>query len=89
MNKPKMLKSDVEDKVREILEREYGLSHEDVYNDSDFRDDMSLDSLDLVEFIIELEKEFGIGINDVQAEVLVESDFKNLITKLADHINII
>ena len=48
------------EKIREILEEELNIDPEDVNEDSDFRDDLGIDSLDLFELVMNLENEYGI-----------------------------
>ena len=48
------------EKIREILEEELNIDPEDVNEDSDFRDDLGVDSLDLFELVMNLENEYGI-----------------------------
>ena len=48
------------EKIREILEEELNIDPEDVTEDSDFRDDLGIDSLDLFELVMNLENEYGI-----------------------------
>ena len=55
------------EKIREILEEELNIDPEDVNEDSDFRDDLGIDSLDLFELVMNLENEYGV---DFPAEEL-------------------
>ena len=48
------------EKIREILNEELNIDPEDVNEDSDFRDDLGVDSLDLFELVMNLENEYGI-----------------------------
>ncbi|MBQ6542017.1 MAG: acyl carrier protein [Lachnospiraceae bacterium] len=48
------------EKIREILEEELNIDPEDVNEDSDFRDDLGIDSLDLFELVMNLENEYGV-----------------------------
>ena len=48
------------EKIREILEEELNIDPEDVNEDSDFRDDLGVDSLDLFELVMNLENEYGV-----------------------------
>ena len=48
------------EKIREILEEELNIDPEDVTEDSDFRDDLVIDSLDLFELVMNLENEYGV-----------------------------
>ena len=48
------------EKIRESLEEELNIDPEDVNEDSDFRDDLGIDSLDLFELVMNLENEYGV-----------------------------
>jgi acyl carrier protein len=47
-----------------MFEDSIGLSENDYTFESDFRKDLGLDSLDLVDFIMNVEKEFNLSIPD-------------------------
>ncbi len=50
------------DRIRDILASQLDLDVDTITEDSDIMDDLGADSLDLVEFITELESEFGLMI---------------------------
>ncbi len=58
----------IEEKVREIIAEQLGVSIEEVVPEASFVDDLGADSLDLVELIMALEEEFGKEISDEEAE---------------------
>jgi acyl carrier protein len=60
--------SDIENKVKKIIEDQLGVSAEQVTNDASFTDDLGADSLDTVELVMALEEEFDIEIPDEDAE---------------------
>ena len=60
--------SEIESKVKEIIVEKLGVEESEVTMDASFTNDLGADSLDTVELIMELEKEFGITIPDDQAE---------------------
>ena len=60
--------SNTEDRVRSIAAKVLGLEVEQVTAGSSFIEDLSADSLDIVEVIIALEEEFGVDIPDERAE---------------------
>ncbi len=60
-----------EDKVREIIVEQLGVSAEQVKPEARFIDDLGADSLDTVELIMALEEEFGVEIPDEDAEKMV------------------
>lgn len=60
--------SDIEKRIKEIIIDRLGVDESEVTNEASFTNDLGADSLDTVELIMELEKEFGVAIPDDQAE---------------------
>ena len=60
--------SDIEAKVKAIIVDKLSVDESEVKNEASFANDLGADSLDLVELIMEFEKEFGITIPDDQSE---------------------
>ena len=60
--------SEIESKVRDIIVDKLGVDAAEVSAEKSFTGDLGADSLDTVELIMELEKEFGITIPDDDAE---------------------
>ena len=60
--------SDTTTKVKAIIVDKLGVDESEVTNDASFTNDLGADSLDTVELIMELEKEFDIQIPDDEAE---------------------
>ena len=60
--------SDVTTKVKAIIIDKLGVDESEVTGDANFTNDLGADSLDTVELIMELEKEFDIQIPDDEAE---------------------
>ena len=58
------------DRVRDIIEKELGVEREKLTNEASFMQDLRADSLDIVELVMEFEKEFNIDIPDEDAEKL-------------------
>tara|TARA_B110000014_G_scaffold240614_1_gene208822 strand:+ start:85 stop:318 length:234 start_codon:yes stop_codon:yes gene_type:complete len=63
--------SDATTKVKAIIVDKLGVDESEVTNDASFTNDLGADSLDTVELIMELEKEFDIQIPDDEAEGIV------------------
>ena len=65
----KYSREEIESGVREVIARCMGLETDEVKNDALMRDDIGCDSIDCVEIVIDLEKEFSISIpyNEVDA----------------------
>ena len=59
-----------EEKVKEIIEKELGVEREKLTDDANFIEDLGADSLDIVELVMEFEKEFNIDIPEEDAEKL-------------------
>jgi acyl carrier protein len=60
--------SDVIKKVKAIIVDKLGVDESEVTSEASFTNDLGADSLDTVELIMELEKEFDIQIPDDEAE---------------------
>ena len=59
------------DKIKSIVVDQLGVDEDQVTEDASFVDDLGADSLDIVEFIMALEEEFGIEIPDEDVEKIV------------------
>jgi len=57
-----------EEKVKNIIVEQLGVSVDEVVPEASFVDDLGADSLDLVELVMVLEEEFGKEIPDEDAE---------------------
>jgi acyl carrier protein len=60
--------SSVEERVKQIVVDQLGVSEDEVSGDSSFVDDLGADSLDTVELVMALEEEFNCEIPDEEAE---------------------
>ena len=63
--------SDITERVQRIIEEKLGVDASEVKPEATFTNDLGADSLDTVELIMELEKEFNITIPDDQAEKMI------------------
>ena len=59
------------EKVKTVIVEQLGIDEASVRMDSSFLDDLGADSVDIVEFIMALEEEFGIEIPDEDVEKIV------------------
>ena len=71
----------IESKVKEIIVKDLGVKESEVTSNASFIDDLGADSLDCVELVIDFEHEFGIEIDDNEAENI------NTVGKAIDYIN--
>jgi acyl carrier protein len=60
--------ADIAGKIKAIIVDKLGVEESEVTTEANFINDLGADSLDTVELIMELEKEFGISIPDEKAE---------------------
>jgi acyl carrier protein len=62
----------IEEKVKAIIVDQLGVSAEEVKPESSFVEDLGADSLDLTELIMAMEEEFGLEIDDEEAQKLLK-----------------
>lgn len=60
--------SEIKEKVKAIIVEKLGVEESEVTDEASFTNDLGADSLDIVELVMEFEKEFGIPIPDEHAE---------------------
>lgn len=60
--------SNIEERVKNIIVEQLGVSLNEVVNKASFVDDLGADSLDTVELVMALEEEFDTEIPDEEAE---------------------
>ena len=60
--------SNIAERVKQLIVEKLGVEESEVTPEASFTNDLGADSLDTVELIMELEKEFDISIPDEQAE---------------------
>ena len=63
-----MSKEEIFNKIRDILAENFEVDKEKITDETNFTSDLDADSIDLVEFILQLEDEFGAEISDEDAE---------------------
>ncbi|ARW19951.1 Acyl carrier protein [Pediococcus pentosaceus] len=66
-----MSKEEIFNKIAKILADRFELKTEQITNTLNFKEDLNADSIDIVEFVLELEDTFGAEITDEAAENLV------------------
>ena len=60
-----------DDRVKQIVCEQLGVSPEEVKSSASFIDDLGADSLDTVELVMAFEEEFGSEISDSEAEKIL------------------
>ena len=60
--------TEVTERVRKVVARQFKVSETDISSETNFRDDLGADSLGKVELAMAFEKEFGIEITDQDVE---------------------
>lgn len=63
-----MSKEEIFNKIRDILAENFEVDKDKITDETNFTSDLDADSIDLVEFILQLEDEFGAEISDEDAE---------------------
>ena len=63
--------SEIESRVKAIIVDKLGVDEKDVTPEASFTNDLGADSLDIVELIMELEKDFDVTIPESEAENIV------------------
>lgn len=75
-----MSEEEIFEKLKEIIVEQLGVEEEIVKMDSTFVEDLSADSLDIVELVMEIEDKFEIEVPDSDAEKIVTvSDLVNYV----------
>ena len=70
MSKIEHVKSEIEPLIKKIIIEKLGINDCEIPNDASFTNDLGIDSLDLYEVFVGIEKEFEIKIPDEEAEKL-------------------
>ncbi len=73
----------VENKVKEIIVEQLGVTPDEVTNEASFVEDLGADSLDTVELVMAFEEEFGIEISDEDAEKI--KTVQNAVSYIDEH----
>lgn len=61
-------REEVFSKVAAIIAKHFEINEEDVKENTNIKDDLNADSISVMEFVLELEDEFGTEISDEDAE---------------------
>ena len=79
-----MNKEEIFEKLKKIIVEQLGVNEENVKEEATFVDDLSADSLDIVELIMALEEEFDMEIPDADAEKVVTVG--DVVDYIKDHV---
>lgn len=63
-----MSNKEIAEKIKSIIVDKLGVDESEVTDNANFTNDLGADSLDTVELIMEFEKQFGINIDDNEAQ---------------------
>ena len=74
-------KSVIESSVKKIISEKLGIQESQISDSASFQSDLGIDSLDLYEVIMVIEKEFDLKISDEEAEKLTS------VGKLIDYLS--
>jgi acyl carrier protein len=74
----------VESKIKELIENKLGINSRRYSENSNFREDLGCDSLDLIDLIMEVEREFNIAIPDSDIDQV--STVKGLINYVKERV---
>ncbi|MCR5310051.1 MAG: acyl carrier protein [Lachnospiraceae bacterium] len=73
------------DKVIEIIREQLGIEDTEIDEDTSFKDDLGVDSLDLLELVMAFEEEYNIELNPEELEdIQTVGDVCEFIKKYAD-----
>ncbi len=77
-----MDRTEIENKVRDFLIEDLEVDEEKIFPDARLKEDVGIDSLDFVDIVVIVEKNFGFKIKpEEMAEVKTLSDFYSYIEK--------
>lgn len=63
-----MSEEEIFNKIKDLIASNFDIDEDKITKDTNFNEDLDADSIDLVEFILQLEDEFGAEIPDDEAE---------------------
>ena len=80
-----MSEKEIFEKLKGLIVEQLGAEEEKVTLEATFMDDLGADSLDIVEFIMNIEEEFGLEISDEDAEKI--KTVQDVVKYIAKNIN--
>ena len=75
------MEEEIFENLKKMISEQFGVEEELIKKDSTFMDDLAADSLDIVEFIMNIEEKYGVKISDDEIETFnkVEDVIKYII----------
>jgi len=81
-----MTHEEIKEKIKGVIIDKCGLSEEEIKDDSTLNS-LGIDSLDVVEIVMEIEEEFDIAVPDTEAEKLANGTINEFATFVAGKTN--
>lgn len=78
-----MTETEIFSKIKGLIAENFEIDEAKITENTNFKEDLSADSIDLVEFIMQLEDEFGSEIPDEDAEGI--KTVKDAVNYIKDH----
>ena len=75
----------IENKVKDIIADQLGLTGDDVHPSASFSDDLGADALDFIELVMAFEEEFELDIDDDEADKF--ESVKDVIDFVSNRVN--
>ena len=72
-------------KIKKLIEDKFGINSKDYTDESSFKEDLGCDSLDIIDLIMDVEREFNIAIPDSDIDQI--STVKGLINYVEGRLN--
>ena len=77
-----MTRTEIEEKVRNFLIEDLEIDEEKIFDDAKLKDDVGIDSLDFVDIVVIVEKNFGFKIKpEEMTDIVTYKDFCDYIEK--------
>ena len=81
-----MTENEVREMVKQIISEKTAIDVQTIQDDSNFKDDLDIDSLDQIDIMMETEKKFKIRIPDEEIERIIT--YQDLVEFVLDKVNV-